>query len=144
MCPKAPSSTVITYRIELQDTERRLLQNFVDAYTLEQISTPIVEILKDASALYAIVTMIELFTDIDLPIPTLGDVGDVAAIWDTVSDAVREARARAVQAGAVGVQLSPFGTILRGLQILREGTRGSFEPDTFGGVTAEERAAAGY
>ena len=141
--PKAPSSTVITYRIELQDTERRLLQNFVDAYTLEQVTTPIVEILKDASALYAIVTMIELFTDIDLPIPTLGDVGDVAAIWDAVGDAVRAARARAAAAGAVGVQLSPFGTILRGLQILREGT-GSFEPETFGGVTAEERAAGGY
>jgi len=138
--PKAASSTVITYRIELQDTERRLLSNFIDAYTLEQVSTPIVEILKDASALYAIVTLVELFTDIDLLIPTLGDVGDVAAIWDAVGDAVRQARANAAAAGAIGIQLSPFGTILRGIEILREGT-GSFEPETFGGVTAAERAA---
>lgn len=87
--PKAPSSTVITYRIELQDTERRLLQNFIDAYTLEQVSTPIVEILKDASALYAVVTMIELFTDIDLPILTPADAGE---IWDAIKDAVKTRR----------------------------------------------------
>ena len=87
--PKAPSSTVITYRIELQDTERRLLQNFIDAYTPEQVSTPIVEILKDASALYAVVTMIELFTDIDLPILTPADTGE---IWDAIKDAVKTRR----------------------------------------------------
>ena len=84
--PKAASSTVITYRIELQDTERRLLQQFIDAYTLEQVSTPVVEILKDASAHYAVVTMIELFTDIDLPILTAADTGE---IWNAIKDAVR-------------------------------------------------------
>jgi len=87
--PKAPSSTVITYRIELQDTERRLLNQFIDAYTLEQISTPIVEILKDASALYAVVTMIELFTDIDLPIITPADAGE---IWDAIKNEVQNRR----------------------------------------------------
>ena len=91
MCPKAPSSQVITYRFELQDTERRLLQNFIDAYTLEQVSTPVVEILKDASALYAVVTLIELYTDIDLPILT---PADAIEIWDAIKNTVRERRAQ--------------------------------------------------
>jgi len=141
--PKRASDQCITYRIELQDTERRLLQNYVDAYTLEQVATPIVEILKDASALYAVVTLIELLTDIDFPIPTIADTGE---LWDAIADAVREARTRAEEAGDFysRTQLGPLSTILRGLDILREGTGGFTGPDMPGGVTQEERAAAGY
>ena len=82
--PKAAPSQVIIHRIELQETERRILEQFVNAYTFEQVSNPVVEILKDVSALYAVVTMIELFTDIDLPITT---PADGAEIWDAVKDA---------------------------------------------------------
>ena len=80
MPKRAPDQTV-TIRIEMQESERRMLEQLINAYTLEQVSNPIVEILKDASALYAIVTMIELFTDIDLPIATAADTGE---IWDAI------------------------------------------------------------
>lgn len=88
--PKAPANQVITIRFEMQESERRMVEQLINAYTLEQVSDPIVEILKDASALYAVVTMIELFTDIDLPILTPADTGE---IWDAIKDAFNARKA---------------------------------------------------
>lgn len=87
--PKAAADQVIIHRLELQETERALVEQFVNAYTLEQVSSPVVEILKDASALYAIVTLIEMFTDIDLPIVTPADSDE---IWQEVKGAWRTRR----------------------------------------------------
>lgn len=66
-----------------------MIEQLINAYTLQQVSTPLVEILKDASALYAVVTMIELFTDIDLPIATPADADE---IWDAVKGAWKTRR----------------------------------------------------
>ena len=84
--PKSPASQVITIRFELQETERRIIEQAIAAYSVNAVSDPIVEILKDASALYAVVTLIELFTDIDLPILTPADTDE---IWQAIRDAWR-------------------------------------------------------
>lgn len=84
MCPRASPDQVITIRFELQETERRIIEQAIAAYSVNAVSDPIVEILKDASALYAVVTMIELFTDIDLPILTPADTDE---IWSAIRDA---------------------------------------------------------
>lgn len=45
---------MITHRIEMQTKERELLESYVTAYQVKSISSPFVEILKDATALIAV------------------------------------------------------------------------------------------
>jgi len=81
--PRLPvdGTKVVEHRITFGTLEREQIGEAVNAIqaqkysqALENIATPIVEILKDASALYAIVTLIEVYTNIDLPILTVADL----------------------------------------------------------------------
>ena len=81
--PRLPvdGTKVIEHRITFGTLERDQISELVNAiqaqkYTqaIENVANPIVDVLKDASALYAIVTLIEVYTDIDLPILTVADL----------------------------------------------------------------------
>ncbi len=70
-------------------SERDLLEPIIYANVTNKLANPIVEILKDTTAIYAIVTLIELYTDIDFPIPTLGDASE---LWDGIAAGIQAAR----------------------------------------------------
>ena len=123
--PKRVPDQTITIRFEMQESERAMFEQLVNAYTLDQVATPIVEILKDASALYAVVIMIEAFTDIDLPIPTPADADQ---IWATIRDAIKtrkEAFPNEPTAGSLAMIVKDFLTNFLGLHP-RDGGGGGF------------------
>ena len=74
--PKAKPDKVIVHRIELQDTERELVEMAIaaNAFTqsLEAI-TPILVPLTDPTRLYGFLTILELLALLETPLPTLGD-----------------------------------------------------------------------
>jgi len=126
--PKRVPDQTITIRFEMQESEREMFAQLVNAYTLDQVTTPIVEILKDASALYAVVIMIEAFTDIDLPIPTPADADQ---IWAAIRDAIKNRKALYPAepiAGSLAMIVKDFLVDLLGLGggIRAKGGGGSF------------------
>ncbi len=72
--PKAKPDEVIVHRIELQQSERDMLETAIGAYSMNQVMEPLVEILKDVSAIYALITLYELITGKETGIPTPADV----------------------------------------------------------------------
>ncbi len=87
--PKPKPTQVIRHEIVLGRSERDLLEPIIYANVANKLANPIVEILKDTTAIYAIVTLIELYTDIDFPIPTFGDASE---LWDGIAAGIRTAR----------------------------------------------------
>lgn len=87
--PKPKPTQVIRHEIVLGRSERDLLEPIIYANVANKLANPIVEILKDTTAIYAVVTLIELYTDIDFPIPTLGDASE---LWDGIAAGIRAAR----------------------------------------------------
>jgi hypothetical protein len=88
--PRLPvdGTKVIEHRITFGTLEREQISDLVNAiqaqkYTqaAENLANPIVDVLKDASALYAVATLIEMYTDIDFPLPTAGDASE---LWDAI------------------------------------------------------------
>lgn len=68
--PKAKPDEVIVHRIELQQSERDMLETAIGAYSMNQVMEPLVEILKDVSAVYTLITLYELITGKETGIPT--------------------------------------------------------------------------
>ena len=72
--PKVKPESVIRHEIVLGRADRELLSGAVAAYQVNRISTPLVALLSDVSAMYIITTIIELYGK-DIPwLPTLADV----------------------------------------------------------------------
>ena len=72
--PKVKPESVIRHEIVLGRADRELLAGAVAAYQVNRISTPLVALLSDVSAMYIVATIIELFgKDIEW-LPTLADV----------------------------------------------------------------------
>ena len=72
--PKVKPDQVIRHEIVLGRADRELLSGAVAAYQVNRISTPLVALLSDVSAMYIVATIIELFgKDIEW-LPTLADV----------------------------------------------------------------------
>ncbi len=72
--PKAKPDKVVVHRIELQQSEREMLETAIGAYSLNQVLDPVVEVLKDVSAVYTLITLYELITGKESGIPTPADV----------------------------------------------------------------------
>lgn len=58
---------VVEHRITLGAKERELLQDISTSYRIGQVFEPTVDLLKDASALYALAVVYEMITGQDLP-----------------------------------------------------------------------------
>lgn len=89
--PKAKPDQVITHRIELQQSERDMLEIALVAnafnQTLESLS-PIAVALLDPVKLYGLLTILELADVLDTPLPTLGDIDadNPAAFFGAIRD----------------------------------------------------------
>jgi len=72
--PKVKPDNVIRHEIVLGRADRELLSGAVAAYQVNRISTPLVALMSDVSAMYVLATIVELFgKDIEW-LPTIADV----------------------------------------------------------------------
>lgn len=84
--PRLPvdGKKVIEHRITLGTKERELLQDLATSYRIGQVFEPSVDLLKDASALYAVAVIFEVITGQDIPgVITPGEASD---FWKDVYD----------------------------------------------------------
>ena len=67
--PRLPvdGKKVVEHRITLGTKERELFDDLATSYRLGQIAQPTVDLLKDASALYALAVVYEMITGQELP-----------------------------------------------------------------------------
>lgn len=106
--PKAKPDQVVVHRIELQQSERDMLETAIGAYSLNQVLEPLVEVLKDVSAVYALITLYELVTGRETGIPTPADVPQ----WiSTLRDSVLIENAKRAAEKGVDVVQDPGGAI---------------------------------
>ena len=75
--PKPKPDKVIRHEFVLGRSERDMIEPFFATISAKNLLTPMVALLSDASALYAIVTIYELVTGKETGIPTPNDVSDL-------------------------------------------------------------------
>ena len=71
--PKKPSDQVISIRLELQETERALLDRLSIAYTADKVSESISQ-LTTFTNLYVLITLVEIWTGTEILYGTPNDV----------------------------------------------------------------------
>ena len=72
--PKPKPDQVIRFEVVLGSVEREIARDIRTAYGVNKISTPMVALLSDVSAMYIVATIVELFGK-DIPwLPTVADV----------------------------------------------------------------------
>jgi len=120
---KRKPDQVITHRFELQQKERELLGSYVAAYQIQNISKPIVDILKDTTALIAISGFLLLFfddklqaigLDPDWPEITAGMDNEQIADWLETQNLIGAGIGGFlgfIIGGFVGSYLGPVGTV---------------------------------
>ena len=87
---------IIRHELVLGRSERELLSGAIAAYQVNKISTPIVALMSDVSAMYVLATVVELFgKDIEW-LPTIADapeglewLADQAAEYNAYRDQAR-------------------------------------------------------
>jgi len=92
--PKVKPDNVVRHEIVLGRTEREMFEGAIAAYQINRISTPLVALLSDASALLAIATILEATGVIDF-IPDNIRQGIEEGLYGTyqdVVDAINEAQ----------------------------------------------------
>ena len=153
--PKVKPDNVVRHEIVLGRTEREMLEGAIAAYQVNRISTPLVALLSDASALLAIATILEATGIIDF-IPdsirqnleeglygSYQDVLDAIAqaqqVAQDISDAAQEAAAvpgaivdkaelRAKKAAADALKMNPLtGIALAGIWFAKEAQKQASE-----------------
>jgi len=67
--PKASPDQVITIRFEMQDTERRILEQAVTAYSIRSVSKGIHNLTSDTTTVLVLIVLYEMLTDSEI----LGD-----------------------------------------------------------------------
>ena len=67
--PKAPATSVVIHRIELQETERRILEQAVTAYSIEKTSKGIFNLTSDTTTVLVLIVVYEMITESEI----LGD-----------------------------------------------------------------------
>ncbi len=130
--PKPKPDKVIRHEIVLGRSERDMIEPFFATVSAKNLMTPLVALLSDASALYAIVTIYEIVTGKETGIPTPNDVSDlytdIATFW-------RQQKAQGVAAiPGSGPRVSDYtpgigGDILRFLEGIGDFQRGLLTPD---------------
>jgi len=81
---KTKPTQVIVHRIEFQQREREILDNLQTAYIGRQVVNPIVEILKDVSAMATITTLYLIYRYGDVVAELMGDS------YDSVIEVVKD------------------------------------------------------
>jgi|JYMV01.1.fsa_nt_gi hypothetical protein len=80
--PKKPSEKVITYRFELQDTERRILEQAVTAYSIRNVSKGVYNLTSDVTTVVLLLILYEYVTGKtiidDVLLAAIGAGGDIA------------------------------------------------------------------
>lgn len=95
--PKAKPDKTIVHRIELQTTERELLEMAILGNTISDTAaalTPVFTALTDPVKLYSFLTMLELLDLIDTPLPTLGDGNPLDKIKQWITGSANDAERR--------------------------------------------------
>ncbi len=100
--PRLPvdGKKVVEHRITLGTKERDLLQDLSTSYRIGQVAGPTVDLLKDASALYALAVVYEMITGQDLPLVITPE--EAGAFWYdfyTYNKQNREEKAASVTGG---------------------------------------------
>jgi hypothetical protein len=143
--PKAAPDQIIIHRIEFQETERQMLQDLTTVWSFNRVMDPLVRLINDNTTLLLILSGAAAWLGFTYVPPLLEDAYNQLQDWKAQFDA-------AVAQGVVAQERLELvgGLLTRGplwglLDILSYlGDQESSAPSTFGGVTAEERAAAGY
>ena len=100
--PRLPvdGKKVVEHRITLGTKERELFDDLATSYRLGQIAQPTVDLLKDASALYALAVVYEMITGQELPFVITPE--EAGAFWYefyTYNKQNREEKAASVTGG---------------------------------------------
>ena len=95
--PKSKPDRVVVHRIELQETERQMLEMAIMGNIASDITSslsPLFVALTDPTKLYGFLTILELLDLIDTPLPTLGDGNPLDKLkeWITGTPADNERR----------------------------------------------------
>lgn len=157
--PKAKPDQVIVHRIELQESERRIVEQVAAGYTMRNVTKSIFNVTSDMTTVIILVILYEYLFDreganglVSAILDALDAISNpVAAAIGGVWEAGREARQRAADDyNEYGEAIADFwselfgdaGAAGAGFRSWLRGNRSP--PSTFGGVTAEDRASAGY
>jgi len=103
--PRLPvdGKKVIEHRITLGTKERELLQDLSTSYRIGQVFDPTVDLLKDASALYALAVIFEVITGQDIPgVITPGEASD---FWKDIYEYNKRNREEAASSVTGGTRL---------------------------------------
>ena len=129
--PKPKPDKVIRHEFVLGRSERDMIEPFFATISAKNLLTPMVALLSDASALYAIVTIYELVTGKETGIPTPNDDSD---LYHDIANYWREQKAQGAGAVEGPGRLSDYtpgiaGDILRFLEGIGDFQRGLLVPD---------------
>jgi hypothetical protein len=95
--PKSKPDKVVVHRIELQQTERDLLEMAILGNVITETTqslAPILVGLTDPTKLYGFLTILEMLDLIDTPLPTLGDGNPLDKIKEWITGSANEAERR--------------------------------------------------
>ena len=86
LVPRLPvdGKKVVEHRITFGTKERELIDQFSLSYRINSVAPSFAEIVKDATALYAIGVAIEIIFDVNLPFIVTTD--DAQELWDGLKD----------------------------------------------------------
>ena len=94
--PKPKPDNIIRHEIILGRTERDMLDTVIAGMTFNRVMVPVVDLLKDVSALSVIILFLEATGIIDIDKGILGDVLEKIKLgtyagWDEIKEAMDEA-----------------------------------------------------
>ena len=115
--PRLPvdGKKVIEHRITFGTKERDLIQQVSNTYRIGQVAGPTVEILKDATALYALAVVFEVLTGQELPfVITPEEAGN---FWFELYayNKTNRAEKAASATGGIGLVIQDFFTVFNKL-----------------------------
>jgi len=102
---KRKPDKVIEYRFSLQDKEREILDQFVNAHTFNSITTPIVSLMNDVTGMIVFLSLVASVLGFTFLTGMLGSDPDMA----DVIDAFLTQREQAIAAGVVLAGVGPLG-----------------------------------
>ena len=108
MCPKVKPDNVVRHEIVLGRADRELLEGAIAAYQINRISTPLVALLSDASALLALAAILEATGIIDfIPNSIRQNLEDgLYGTYQELTDAIASAQQVAQDAYDTAVEIS--------------------------------------
>lgn len=117
--PKPKPDQVIRHEIVLGRSERELIEGALVAYQVNKISTPLVALISDASAMALIFSIIGGYFGIKYVVsPGLTEVGEIYDDFRNQVDAAREAGAQIDISGIATDPSTYTNALLQGLDVI--------------------------